>query len=95
MGKGIRTLENLVPLRQRRTGKYRIHHGRTRQPEIHNAHMPLGVEPGTNIHWVPGGYTEGMAPEAVVYNVKNPNVVDSDKDSNARDVTVRECKLIR
>ncbi len=64
-------------------------------PKIHNAHMPVGVEPGTNIHWVPGGYTEGMAPEAVVYNVKNPDVVDSKNDSNVRDVTVRECKLIR
>ena len=64
-------------------------------PKSHEAHMPWGVEPGTNVHWVPGGYTEGMATEAVAYNIKNPDVVDAGKDLNARDVTVRECKLFR
>lgn len=41
--------------------------------------MPSGNEAGANSEWIPGGYTSGGVPEAVVYNLPN--------DSNAIDIS--------
>ncbi|TYZ30310.1 RHS repeat-associated core domain-containing protein [Selenomonas caprae] len=37
----------------------------------HQVRIPLGTEMGCNEHWICGGYTEGMMPEGIAYNVKN------------------------
>ncbi len=36
------------------------------RPNISNLHVPSGNESGANPHWLPGGYTSGGEPEAVM-----------------------------
>lgn len=43
------------------------------RPHDHNARMPSGNEMGTNSHFIPGGYTDGGAPECVTDNIPNKN----------------------
>ena len=54
----------------------------------HQVRIPLGTEMGCNEHWICGGYTEGMMPEGIAYNVKNPNIYLNDDFS--KDIEV-EC----
>lgn len=41
------------------------------EPLEHNARMPSGNEMGANDHFVPGGYTDGGAPECVTNQIPN------------------------
>ncbi|MBP3489312.1 MAG: hypothetical protein J6K53_13050, partial [Roseburia sp.] len=46
-------------------------------PSSYDISMPSGNEAGANSEWIPGGYTSGGVPEAVVHNVPNDsNVID-------------------
>lgn len=46
-------------------------------PRSYNISVPSGNEVGANDKWIPGGFTSGGVPEAVVYNVSNdPSVID-------------------
>lgn len=38
-----------------------------------NLRIPNGNESGANSFWIPGGYTSGGVPEAIVYYVPNNN----------------------
>ena len=40
-------------------------------PQRYGVTVPSGNEVGANSEWIPGGYTSGGVPEAVVYNVIN------------------------
>jgi hypothetical protein len=44
-----------------------------KNPLLHNARMPSGLEMGANNHFKWGGYTSGGAPEAVINQVPNTN----------------------
>lgn len=40
-------------------------------PKKYNISLPSGNEMGANDNWIPGGYTSGGIPEAVVYDLDN------------------------
>ena len=40
-------------------------------PKKYNISLPSGNEMGANNNWIPGGYTSGGIPEAVVYDLDN------------------------
>jgi filamentous hemagglutinin len=46
--------------------------------EIRGLRMPSGNEPGATLQWIPGGYTRGGMPEAVMDFAYRPRAVEVD-----------------
>jgi hypothetical protein len=73
-GGDIRKLEELLGLNRGDLGEAPV---RVDIPEPTGLRMPSGNEPGANEFWLPGGYTSGGLPEAVIDQVPINNAIVS------------------